>query len=37
MQGAICTLFIYGLLASYTLNRVYALIHRDDYNTLQEN
>ena len=36
IQGAICTIFIYGLLVAYTLSRVDALINRDDYNILQE-
>lgn len=36
LQGALCTIFIYGLLTTYALNRVGALINRDDYNILQE-
>lgn len=36
IQGAICTIFIYGLLAAYMLSRVDALINRIDYNILQE-
>ena len=34
--GAICSLFIYGVLLSYTINRSFALFNRNDYNILRE-